>query len=156
MPKKGGVPKNLISNDKRTPIELRINCQKGGKRSGEVRRANKTLRQIVKDWANGTPTQDELSKLAEFGITDENATRKATLLIPLLSNVASGNMRALNMLIELLGEDERKKQELAKLRAETKLVEAETEKLRREIGDNTDEKSALDKLCETIAKAAQK
>lgn len=156
MPKKGGVPKNLISNDKRSPIEVRKNGEKGGKRSGEVRRANKTLRQIVKDWADGVPTQDELSKLAEFGIADENATRKATLLIPLLSNVASGNMRALNMLIELLGEDERKKQELAKLRAETKLIEAETDKLLREIGDNTDEKSALDKLCETIAKAAQK
>lgn len=152
MPKSDGY-KNLI---KPSTDEARKRGSKGGKRSGEVRRANKTLRQIVKDWADGTPTQDEFAKLAEIGITDGNATRKATLLIPLLSNVAGGNMRALNMLMDLLGEDDRKKQELAKLRAETKLVEAETEKIRLSIGDNTDEKSALDKLCETIAKAAQK
>lgn len=155
MPKSDGY-KNLIAGDKRSQDEARINGAKGGKRSGEVRRAKKTLRKLAQEWADCEPTAEELAKLAEIGITDEGVTRKATLLIPLLSNVFDGNLRALQVLIELLGEDNRKDAELAKLRAELDLVRAETDKLRREIGDDSDERSALDKLCDIISNAAQK
>lgn len=40
-----GNPQNLIPTNKRSKEEVRKNASKGGKRSGEVRRARKTLRE---------------------------------------------------------------------------------------------------------------
>ncbi len=40
-----GNPQNLIPTNKRSKEEVRKNASKGGKKSGEVRRARKTLRE---------------------------------------------------------------------------------------------------------------
>lgn len=48
---------NLIPNSQRSPEEVRENGRKGGIKSGEVRRAKKTFRELMKDYGS-LPSED--------------------------------------------------------------------------------------------------
>lgn len=49
---------NLIPNSQRTPEELREMTRKGGIRSGEVRRAKKTFRELMEEYG-GMPDEND-------------------------------------------------------------------------------------------------
>lgn len=67
--------KNLVPFNQRSESEARENGSKGGKASGEARRANKKLKDILQEWAKSAPSDEDKAKLAELGITTEGATR---------------------------------------------------------------------------------
>lgn len=52
---------NLIPNSQRTPTEVRENARKGGIRSGEVRRARKTLKEELLLLLSEGDTQQRIS-----------------------------------------------------------------------------------------------
>lgn len=54
-------PQNLIPNSERTPEELREMTRKGGIRSGEVRRARKTLKEELLLLLSDGDTQKRIS-----------------------------------------------------------------------------------------------
>ena len=54
-------PQNLIPNSQRTPQELREMTRKGGIRSGEVRRARKTLAEELLALLSKGDTQERMS-----------------------------------------------------------------------------------------------
>ena len=97
---------NLIPNSERTPSERRENARKAGKRSGEVRSANaemrKRLEQIVKMTLHDGKA-DKIKNLADA--KGANLTISDALLVKLVTMALSGNIKAMNKLMELIGMD---------------------------------------------------
>ena len=97
---------NLIPMSERSKAEARELGRKGGKRSGEVRSANaemrKRLEQIVKMTLKEGKA-DKIKNLAEA--KGANLTISDALLFKLVTMALSGNIKAMNKLIELLGMD---------------------------------------------------
>ena len=97
---------NLIPMNERSKAEARELGRKGGKRSGEVRSANaemrKRLEQIVKMTLKEGKA-DKIKNLAEA--KGANLTISDALLFKLVTMALSGNIKAMNKLIELLGMD---------------------------------------------------
>lgn len=97
---------NLIPNSERTPSERRENARKAGKRSGEVRSANaemrKRLEQIVKMTLRDGKA-DKIKNLADA--KGANLTISDALLVKLVTMALSGNIKAMNKLMELIGMD---------------------------------------------------
>ena len=88
------------------------NGRKGGKKSGEVRSANaemrKRLEQIVKMTLHDGKA-DKIKNLADA--KGANLTISDALLVKLVTMALSGNIKAMNKLIELIGMDSQEPQE---------------------------------------------
>jgi hypothetical protein len=80
---------NLIPNSQRTPEELREMTRKGGIRSGEVRRAKRTFRELIEEYG-GLPdendprlTNDQAVMISQYKLakTDKPGSTKAAEFI---------------------------------------------------------------------------
>jgi hypothetical protein len=108
--------KNLIPNSERSPSEVRENGRKGGKKSGEVRREQKTYRDMAKAMLSATITDKNLlNELKAFGITETDV--KAYTLLGMIKASGNGSHNAFDRLMELIGEKEQNQNEnvIAKL-----------------------------------------
>lgn len=81
--------KNLIPNSKRTPKELREITQKGGKKSGEVRREKKLLRELL---------EEALLKKTETG------NKYIDITNALIKQAEEGNVKAYETIRDTLGQ----------------------------------------------------
>lgn len=126
---------NLIPNSARTPSERRENATKAGIASGKARRQKKTVAEYLRKWADGEVSEKNKKALEALGLSEE-ATNRTLLVIPLIKKASSGDMKAMQMALELLGEDKAKEQQIKKLEAEIELLKAETQKLRMQVGDD--------------------
>ena len=77
------------------------NGSKGGKASGEARRAKKTLREMVALINNLPASEKDKSKLKERGIRGKNAINQAVYLSAMLSHAIKGNGTAMRLWAEL-------------------------------------------------------
>lgn len=114
------------------------NGAKGGRKSQQVQKQKKTVADYLKKWADSEVSDEKAKKsLQALGLDDE-ATNRTLLVVPLIKKITQGDTKALQMAIELLGEDKKKDLEIAKLRQEIELLKAETAKLRLQTqGDGT-------------------
>lgn len=126
---------NLIPNSQRSPSEVRANSSKGGIKSGQVRRQKKTVAEYLRKWADGEVSEKNKKALEALGLSEE-ATNRTLLVVPLIQKASKGDTKALQMALELLGEDKAKEQQIKKLEAEIELLKAETQKLRMQVGDD--------------------
>ena len=127
---------NLIPNSARTPSERRENATKAGIASGKARRQKKTVAEYLRKWADSEVSREkDINTLQALGLSEE-ATNRTLLVIPLIKKASSGDMKAMQMVIELLGEDKKKDLEIKKLTQEIELLKAETQKLRMQVGDD--------------------
>ena len=126
---------NLIPNSQRSPSEVRANSSKGGIKSGQVRRQKKTVAEYLRKWADGEVSEKNKKALEALGLSEE-ATNRTLLVVPLIKKASSGDTKALQMVLELLGEDKKKELEIKKLRREIELLKAETQKLRMMTGED--------------------
>jgi len=53
---------------------------------------------------------------------DEELTNKATLILPLIKKASQGDIKAIEMIIKLIGEDRKLEAEIEKLKAENELL----------------------------------
>ena len=93
---------NLIPNSERSPSELKKMRSNGGKKSGEVRRAKKTMKQM-------------LDYLLEKEITNkagETATTMEAIMVQAIKQAMSGNVRALEFIRDTIGQNPRYTTEL--------------------------------------------
>ena len=126
---------NLIPNSARTPSERRANATKAGIASGKARRQKKTVAEYLRKWADGEVSEKNKKALEALGLSEE-ATNRTLLVVPLIKKASSGDTKALQMALELLGEDKKKELEIKKLRREIELLKAETQKLRMMTGED--------------------
>ena len=95
--------KNLIPNSERSPKEVRENGRKGGIKSGEVRREQKTYREMAKAMLSAQITDPKmLEEMAKYGI--EGTDLKAYTLLGMIKASAEGSHNAFDRLLELAGE----------------------------------------------------
>ena len=121
------------------PCEYKLSqeeAKKGGIRSGQVRKQKKTVAEYLRKWADGEVVSEKNKKALEALGLSEEATNRTLLVVPLIQKASKGDTKALQMALELLGEDKKKELEIKKLRREIELLKAETQKLRMMTGED--------------------
>lgn len=98
---------NLIPNDKRSKSEVRKNSARGGKKSGEVRRQKKLLKECMLDLLSMPVTNTkEWNKLSKMGIDPEEIDNRALLTAALFRKaVEYGDVAAFKEIRNLIGEE---------------------------------------------------
>lgn len=96
--------KNLIPQAQRSPKEARENGRKGGKASGEARRAKRTLRELVEIFGNLAVGDEARKKMKEIGIPEELWTRKMQPVVALYNKANKGDVAAFNAIRDIVGE----------------------------------------------------
>ena len=108
--------KDLIPLNQRTKDEQKKICSKGGKKSGEVRREQKTYREMAKAMLSATITDENiLNELKAYGVSETDV--KAYTLLGMIKASGNGSHNAFDRLMELIGEKEQNQNEnvIAKL-----------------------------------------
>ena len=103
---------NLIPMNERTKSEQREIARMGGIRSGEVRRQNADMRKRLKEIANMALREgkiDEITTLADA--KNANLSISDALLVKLVAMALGGNIKAMNTLMGMLGNDPTEQQE---------------------------------------------
>ena len=120
------------------PCEYKLSqeeAKKGGIKSGQVRKQKKTVAEYLRKWADSEVSEKDKKALQALGLSEE-ATNRTLLVIPLINKASKGDTKALQMILELLGEDKKKDLEIKKLTQEIELLKAETQKLRMMTGED--------------------
>ena len=96
--------KDLIPLNQRTKEEQKKICSKGGKKSGKVRREQKTYRDMAKAMLSATITDKNiLNELQAYGLSETDV--KAYTLLGMIKASANGSHNAFDRLMMLVGEE---------------------------------------------------
>ena len=97
---------NLIPNSQRTPNELREMRKNGGIKSGEARRAKKTVRECLKLYSELNVEAPEIKvALKKSGITNpEEMTYSMAMALQFMTSAMRGNSQMARLVMEMLGE----------------------------------------------------
>lgn len=96
---------NLIPNSERSPSELREMCSKGGKKSGEVRRERKVMREQMEMLLKLPPINAQAKqKIKELGIDEKEIDNQMLLMVTIFNKAIKGDIQAVNVVRELIGE----------------------------------------------------
>lgn len=105
MTEKKNPKDNLISNSERTPKELKNMTKKGGKKSGQVRRQRKQLKELFKSMlSTPIPQADLKAKIDEMGLDNEEKNYNTLLGMTTLNEALKGNMKAVELIRDTIGE----------------------------------------------------
>ena len=96
---------NLKPMNTRSKNEARENGKIGGKKSGEVRRKRKTIREQL-EFLMSLPIQDEVTKekLEKMGIKSDNMDNQMLMNVSLYKQALKGNTKAIEIVRDTLGE----------------------------------------------------
>lgn len=145
---------NLIPQSTRTKEQQREIARKGGIASGKARAAKKTIADMLKTWCEKPASEEDKERLQAIGLT-ETMTNRAILLAPLLEKAKDGDNKSIRLLYEIMGEDQKRQQEIKKLQAENELLRLQIEQAEAIASNRTSETDALATLCDLIEKGAQ-
>ena len=147
---------NLIPTTKRTKKEVREMTTKGGKRSGEVRRQRKTQReqlQLLLSLPLKNPKAKE--QIKNLGIEDNEINNQMAMNVAMFNLILKGGkgaVQAYNSINDLIGDNEKRKLELEKAKEEIARLKLEQEKLKRELGNGSEDFEDLTPLVELLRK----
>lgn len=97
---------NLIRPEDLTPSERRENARKAGKASGQSRRRKRDLKNTLKVLLELPVSDNEVyNALAKMGIAPENIDNHTAIVVALMREALSGNVKAFQEIRSLLGED---------------------------------------------------
>ena len=145
---------NLIPTTKRTKKEVREMTTKGGKRSGEVRRQRKTQReqlQLLLSLPLKNPKAVE--QIKNLGIEDTEINNQMAMNVAMFNLILKGGkgaVQAYNSINDLIGDNEKRKLELEKAREEIARLKLEQEKLKRELGNGSEDFEDLTPLVDLL------
>jgi len=88
----------------RSKEEAKERGAKGGKASGEARRAKKTLRELVELFAALGVSEETRKKMKALGIPEELMTRKMQPVVALFNKANKGDVSAFNAIRDIVGE----------------------------------------------------
>ena len=147
---------NLIPTTKRTKKEVREMTTKGGKRSGEVRRQRKTQREQL-ELLMSLPLKNVKAKeqIKNLGIEDNEINNQMAMNVAMFNLILKGGkgaVQAYNSINDLIGDNEKRKLELEKAKEEIARLKLEQEKLKRELGNGSEDFEDLTPLVELLRK----
>lgn len=99
---------NLIPFNKRTESEQREYAQKGGKKSGEVRRQRKAMKEQM-EMLLSLPfkQQKQLNFMKDLGIKENEIDNQMALIVAMYGKALKGDVQAFNTIREVV-QDEKK------------------------------------------------
>ena len=107
-----GYEENLIPMNERTKDEQRKIARMGGIASGESRRQSADLKKRLREIANMALNDGEVKDIKTLAdAKGANLSIADALLVKLVTMALSGNIKAMNKLMELLGNDPTEAQE---------------------------------------------
>lgn len=147
---------NLIPTTKRTKKEVREMTTKGGKRSGEVRRQRKTQREQL-ELLMSLPLKNPkaVEQIKNLGIEDTEINNQMAMNVAMFNLILKGGkgaVQAYNSINDLIGDNEKRKLELKKAKEEIARLKLEQEKLKRELGNGSEDFEDLTPLVELLRK----
>lgn len=100
------LPEAFRANWKRSRNEVRMASQKGGEKSGEVRRAQRSMKDYFEMIADSPllPSFEEVHKL--WKLPDESKNNKMALAMAIWKAAMQGNMKAAELILRIMGEYE--------------------------------------------------
>lgn len=117
----------------RTKKEARERGRKGGIKSGETRRRQKSVKECVKMFAELTPTDKVVSQLENVGIPKESTNYLMAMVVGVGQKAMKGDPKAFKMINEFLGEDAKLNLDLEKHKEDMSLKEREYQLRLREL-----------------------
>lgn len=96
--------KNLIANEQRTPSERRENARKAGKASGEARRKKKSTQELAKMIDGLNLSKEDMEALEAYGVPQDDRSLLTVKLIALHQKAVKGDVQAIRLWLELVGE----------------------------------------------------
>ncbi len=97
--------KNLIPFNKRTENEQREYAKRGGKKSGEVRRNKKAMKETMKMLLNlDLPECEGKEELKQLGLQEEDLTLQTGILVNQVKKALSGNLDSAKFVRDTSGE----------------------------------------------------
>ena len=126
---------NLVQNSGRSREEVKEINRKGGKKSGEVRRKKREMREAM-NMILSLPVASEknLEVLQELGVNQEDADNQTLMLVVAMKKAMQGDMRAIEYITNLktISASDKEKYKIEKQR-----IKLEKERLHiDEIGEN--------------------
>ena len=123
-----GGNNNLIPNSERTPEELREMTRKGGIKSGEARRAKKTLREFGQAFLMQETSPVFQGLMDTHRVNDEDMTNLAALFVRVFNRAMStGDLNAARQVVEWAGmaplQEMRENEAIAKMSQVMQLVQ---------------------------------
>ena len=145
---------NLIPTTKRTKKEVREMTTKGGKRSGEVRKQRRTQREQL-ELLMSLPLKNPKAKeqIKNLGIEDTEINNQMAMNVAMFNLILKGGkgaVQAYNSINDLIGDNEKRKLELEKAKEEIARLKLEQEKLKRELGNGSEDFEDLTPLVDLL------
>ena len=99
--------KNLKPMNKRTKSEQREIAKKGGKKSGEVRKAKKTIKSLLCDFLDSDIKKHAQFKAlaAKMGVDGKKSVKYLITFMGLMNSIQKADLEELELLMRMLGED---------------------------------------------------
>ena len=98
--------KNLIPWNKRTEKEQREYARKGGKKSGEVRRKRKAMKEQMEMLLTlPVKNQEQHSFIASLGINEKEIDNQMALIVAMYAKALKGDVQAFNAIREVTQDD---------------------------------------------------
>lgn len=103
---------NLIPLNKRTKSEQREYARKGGKKSGEVRRKRKAMKEQM-EMLLSLPfkSKKQFNFMKELGIEEDNIDNQMALMVAMYSKALKGDVQAFNTIREVVQDEKTVKDE---------------------------------------------
>lgn len=124
---------NLIAGGHKFTLE---EASKGGKNSGEARKKQKTIGNILKQWASFRVSDKMAAQLRTMGFGDDDLVNSTLVAVKLIEQMTKGDLKAMEMYVKLTGQDPETEAKIAKTKQETRLVKAEEQKIKNAFGDD--------------------
>lgn len=122
-------PQNLIPLNQRSPEEQAEIRRKGQQARLQKIKERKTLSTLMKQWADREVSERDRQTLKSLGLSDDDYN-KTLLIAPIIKNISKGDIKSIQLAIELLGEDEEKNLKIKKLEQEIEKLKLEQDQLR--------------------------
>lgn len=137
--------------DTRSTEEVRRIASKGGIKSVETRRKRKSMREIAQAMGGAAVDVEKTAKaLADIGM--ENSYDNAVVLA-LYQKAMKGNVKAIETLMQLVGQSTRPQEEIDNIKADTELKKARKEAITGE-GTSGEALKRLDDILEGLKEDA--
>ena len=129
MAMKGGAPHNL--DPVKSKEEAKKRGRNGGIRSGEVRRAKKTMKEAAKMLMNMPVSfQNIKDSMKSMGIETDDLTFQMAVVVSMYKEAMAGNVRAAEFLRDTLGESAEGEIRAARLQIEKERLSMDKERFR--------------------------
>lgn len=124
---------NLIAGGHKFTLD---EASKGGRNSGEARKKQKTIGNILKQWSSFAVSDKQAEQLKKMGFSDDDLVNSTLVAVKLIQKIQNGDLKAMEMYVKLTGQDPEVQARVANTKQSTQLMKAEEQKIKSQFGDD--------------------